>query len=118
MIKLVKAEIKKRKVLIGLQEGNDFFYLTIHARRFRKPIIIPSEASRIILPTIYDERGNPITPIRSKRDSKIKHSFQRPTNFTAEETKDILENKQQRHFLILLFYFYYNDTSYSERRFY
>jgi len=93
MIKLVKAEIKKRKVLIGLQEGNDFFYLTIHARRFRKPIIIPSEASRIILPTIYDERGNPIIPIRSKRDSKIKHSFQRPTMFSAEETKKILEEQ-------------------------
>jgi len=93
MIKLVKTEIKKRKVVITLQERNDFFCLTIHARRFRKPILISTKVEYKKQPTIYDEHGNPIIPIRSGKTSKKIHPFQRPTIFTKKETKEILEKK-------------------------
>jgi len=45
------------------------------------------------LPTLYDERNNPIMPPMGSRYSKKRHTIQRPTIFTKEETEEIL-NKQ------------------------
>ncbi|KKN15269.1 hypothetical protein LCGC14_0987880 [marine sediment metagenome] len=53
-------------------------------KRFRK--------KKKVKPTLYDEHGNPIIPIRSNKDAKKRHSFQRPSLFSEKETNEIIKD--------------------------
>ena len=85
MIKNIEKKIKGRKIFIRIHDEKDFIDLTIHARRFRKPVILQKKN------TIYNKYGNPIIPIRTNRDKEKRHPFQRSTQFSKSEIDDILK---------------------------
>jgi len=44
------------------------------------------------LPTMYDTFNNPIVPIRTPKDVKLRHGFQHSSNFSKAEIDEIKNN--------------------------
>ena len=45
------------------------------------------------LPTLYDERNNPLMPPTGSKHSKNKHKYQKAALFTKKETGEILQKE-------------------------
>jgi len=48
------------------------------------------------LPTIYDTFNNPIVPIRTPKDVKLRHGFQRPSTFSKEHINNLKPYKLKK----------------------